>query len=82
MQYKVSVGDFVFFGMEVGEVVLCVQEGDRLGVLVEVWRQVMGNRPHGDLWQRSTLRRLWPAEGVEQSLAWRFDAGGLTVLRL
>ena len=75
-----SVKDFVLLGRRrMAEVVAAVQHVNGLCILVEVWEPCGDHLPHSKRYRPKGTRECWPAEEVEQSVAWYFSDGGRDV---
>ena len=79
----ISVKDFVLLGRRsMGEVVAAIQHVNGLFILVEVWEPCGDHLPHSKRYRPKGTRECWPAEALEQSVAWYFsdDLRYVTVL--
>ena len=76
----ISVGDFVLRGTMMGEVVSAVRDVTGLCILVEVWQPCGDILPHSKRYKPECRRECWPAEEVQQSVAWYFGDRDVTVV--
>ena len=79
----ISVKDFVLLERRsMGEVVAAIQHVNGLFILVEVWEPCGDHLPHSKRYRPKGTRECWPADALEQSVAWYFsdDLRYVTVL--
>ena len=70
----ISVGDVVFRETVVGKVTACASErGHCFFTIVEVWQAVGFVTPYSRKCRRTAAIEAWPAEHLEQALAWYHD---------
>ena len=59
---KITFGDVVVHGSNVGRVVACCVEGQDMLALVDAWRYVSGISPHSSKWRKvGSERAVWRA---------------------
>ena len=75
----ISVKEFVLLGRSMGEVVAAIQHVNGLFILVEVKEPCGDLLPHSKRYRPKGTRECWPAEALEQSVAWYFSDGGRDV---
>lgn len=76
----VSVGDIVVRDSVVARVAACAAEGSHTYVIAEVWQEVSIVDPHSRRWRLSGDTQPWPAEEIEQAIAWYFIEGDMVVI--
>jgi len=78
---KISVGDVVVHGSNVGRVVACCVEGQDMFALVGAWRHVSGISPHSSKWRKvGSERAVWRAIHLRECLAWREDSDDMVTV--
>lgn len=78
-----AVGDLVFKGEELGEVLACGTGCGALVVFVKLMEHRARLTPTAARWRGTNAHQAWLAQHIEQAHAWRADEGGcVTVLRL
>ena len=65
-----------------GVIIACVQEELRLFAVVERMTLQVKLSSHSDVWRRDGSVTVWPADRLEQVLAWIPDGDLTTVLRI
>ena len=81
----VSVGDIVLFGDLAGQVTACLKEDDPSDVALyivveELLAQDVGRTAHSGRYSPAGSLALWPANAIEQCMAWYSDEGGVTTV--
>ena len=76
----VAVGDIVVRDSVVARVAACAADGSHTYVVAEVWQEVSIVDPHSRRWRPSGETQPWPAEEIEQAIAWYFIEGDMVVI--
>jgi hypothetical protein len=78
---RAAVGDVVCCGERMGQVVACATYDSRLWLVVDAWLLAQRISQHSSKWQSTGAQRAtWQVAEVEESIAWKKEADGLTTV--